>query len=972
MKKIKVRDWFFLFLIVVILVAAIIGNVVCYYQSGVITTALCGTGVSFEGENVQEALEEGDELCREMGQESIVLLKNNNTLPLPAAETKVNLFGYGACDNGFALRGIGSGSSSISDDSKVTLTSALNEAGISYNTEIVEAYDRLGWVNSVTAKSYVLQEPTIDFYSQDMIARAKSFSGTAIVVISRIAGENMQDELPRTQSLRTEKGTSTDNTRTNLQLSVHEEDLLDLVCENFANVIVLVNTSNAMHLGYLQREEVDAVLYVGLLGQSGAAAIPDLLYGKASPSGKITDTYAYAPETAPSFVNFWADGSSVQYVEDIYFGYKWFETADAENFWDDIDNEYGKGYEGVVQYPFGYGLSYTTFDWEATWPLGEGASFDSDETFTVKVSVTNTGSVAGKDVVEIYATPPYIAGGIEKSAVTLVAFAKTGLLKPGESEELTLSFDAYALASYDCYDRNANGYTCYELDPGDYVISLRTDAHTVKSGLSRTFTLDEELLIDADPVTGSEIANRLTDADAYAGLPIDGSTVGAETVYLSRADFAGTMPKAHAVFPKDPLGEIKRANEFYNDVYNTDSMPTTGVDSGLRLTTREDGSFATYNELSGSSSVSLVANEELIEELTDYDSPTWDKFMDQLTTDEIVNLVQFGGFGTRAAASVGKPAVFDTDGPAGFNDSVLAIDSSASSHNSGWTAYPSESLLGCSWDTGLLKRMGEAIGFQGYATNVSGWYAPGVNLHHSPYTGRNFEYYSEDALLSGKLAANVIAGAREYGVYCYIKHFAVSELGINPQGVNTWLTEQNLRENYLRPFEIAVKEGKANAVMTAFNRIGAVWAGANYATNVQILRDEWGFRGCVITDYSTGGGVGLMNIRQGIRAGNDLWLNPNTVTQNPMDRDDPTDLACAKAAAKNILYTYVSSYSSATGLRDINSVFAWWIIVLVGADIVIAASLTIWTIYIFKPKRSKKKKDESGVGETQGAAEIDK
>ena len=623
MKKLKVKDYFFLFLIAVILVAVIIGNVVCYYQSGVITTALCGTGVSFEGDGVQESVEQGDALCREMGEESIVLLKNNNTLPLYEADTRVNLFGYAACDNGFALRGIGSGSSAIGEESKVTLTDAFDAAGISYNTEIIEAYDKLDWVNVITSKTYILQEPTTEFYSQDMISRAKNFSNTAVVVFSRIAGENMNNELPRTQSLRTEKGTSTDTTRTNLQLSVHEEGLLDLVCDNFTNVIVLINSSNAMHLGELEREEVDAVLYVGLLGQSGAAAIPKILYGTVNPSGKITDTYAYAPETAPSFRNFYVEASSLQYVEDIYFGYKWFETADAEHYWDDVDNEYGKGYEGVVQYPFGFGCSYTEFDWEATeWSLGEGEAFAADETFKIKVNVTNTGSVAGKDVVEVYATPPYEKGGIEKSAVVLVAFAKTSLLAPGESEELELSFDAYALASYDCYDKNLNGYTCYELDAGDYTISLRTDAHTVKDGLARTYTLGEEILIDTDPVTGNEILNRLTDADAYAGVPIDGSTVGAEEVYLSRADFAATMPTAHAVAPKDPAGDIERASKFYNDVYNTDTMPTTGVDSGLRLTTHEDGTFASYSELAGSSAANLVANEALIEDLTDYNSPT--------------------------------------------------------------------------------------------------------------------------------------------------------------------------------------------------------------------------------------------------------------------------------------------------------------------------------------------------------------
>lgn len=948
-QKLKAGHILYLLAITIVLIALIVGNVFCYLYSGVITTALCGTGVSFGSTDAQKAYEEGDALVREIAGESIVMLKNDGLLPLDKSVNKVNLFGYAACDSGFLLRGVGSGSSTINEGGKLTLRGAFEEVGISCNTELLNGYEALKFPEYVAPNAYQIRNETSEFYTDAIIKNAKKFSNTAIVVIARNGGENIGvKEIPNTQTILTEKGTETNNMRTTLEATKYEEELLDLVCENFANVIVILNSANSMFTGFLNDKRIDAAFFVGLTGQSGTAGIPKVIRGDVTPSGKLTDTYAYDPNSQPSFHNYYKLDTSVQYLEDIYFGYKWYETADAEGFFDEVHNDYGDGYDGVVQYPFGFGLSYTDFEWTIKdTTVKDGGTFDENTAFTITVTVNNTGDYAGKDVVECYVTPPYEKGKVEKSASNLVAFAKTPLIEPGDSADVILEFTPYDFASYDCYDKNGNGFAGYELDAGTYGIKLMTDAHHVKGpDFIINAELEEEYIYEFDPVTEVEVYNRFTGRDAYADVPIDGSTVDAETTYLSRSDFAGTMPQAITHAPTDNSNSIGKAGTYKNDVYDTDVMPTTGKDAGLRLVTKEDGSPASFSDLN-SSGTALVANEELFEELSDYNSKTWSAFIDQMTVNELATLVQWGGFRTAAIVSIGKPRAYDTDGPAGYNNSVLS-NGTEQTESSGWTAYPCETIIGCSWDVELLGRMGTAIGMQGNATAVSGWYAPGVNLHRSPFCSRNFEYYSEDGLLSGKLAAALIQKVRSMGVYCYVKHFACDELGQNPYNTCTWLTEQNLRENYLKPFEIAVKEGGVNAAMSAFNRLGATWCGANGALLQDILREEWGFRGSVITDYAHGD---YMNIDQGLRAGNDLWLEPNENITYGMNRGDPTTVAAAKAAAKNILYTYVSTYNSATGLKLTDAVFPWWVAVLVAADIVVVGTAVVGAIFIFKLRK---------------------
>ena len=954
----------------VLLGGIIAGNIVCDTYSGVITKALCGNGVSFNGEEVEKASALGDELCQELEREGIVLLKNGNlkngnkALPLSAETTKVNLFGY-AATKGFLLRGIGSGSSTINADKRVDLTGALEKAGIEYNKEILSAYDsaKFGTRENNKSSPYELAEPSRDFYTDAMLQNAKEFSNTAIIVLSRNGGENI-GEIPLTQSLRTEKGTETDNSRTYLETSKYEDELIMMAHENFDNVIVLINSCNTMHLGIVDSDNVNAALYIGLTGQSGARAIPDILWGKANPSGKVSDTYAYDPETAASYANYIKQGGHIQYVEDIYFGYKWYETADTEGYWKNVNNGYGKGYDGVVQYPFGYGLSYTTFDWEIS-AITTDTTITKKGTLEFEVVVTNTGSVARKDVVEIYVNPPYTKGGIEKSSANLVAFGKTAELKPGQSQTLKLSFNAYDMASYDCYDKNNNGFKGYELEPGNYEIKFMTDAHNLKKCDNNILNYKVEsvgenigITYKMDPKTKQFVKNRMTGESAYLDLPVDGSSVNAAS-YMTRSDFATSFPTEHA---KNPTGDGGKSTKI-NDVYDTNTMPTTGVDSGLRLVTKEDGSKASKADLDGNGT-KLKANEELFKDLSNYNSATWNTLLDQMSLDDYTTLVEDGGFETQAIESIGKARAYDTDGPAGFNANVLSpTDSGAKSK---WTAYPSETLIGCTWSSELAFNMGLSMGVEAQATGVNGWYAPGVNLHRSPYTARNYEYYSEDGVISGKLAAEVIRGAKTNGLYCYLKHFVLSEPGPNPGGLNTWVTEQNLRENYLKPFEIAVKEGGANAIMSAFNRVGGIWAGASYPCLTQILRTEWGFRGTVITDYSDGGGLGGMNPEQGVKAGNDMWLNPNKGrNQAPLNTSDATSMACARTAAKNIIFTYIdtyqyakthdagddSRYSVEVGIRTTESVFAWWIPVLIALDVVAVSAIGLAVFFILKPKK---------------------
>ena len=968
------------------------GNVVAAAYAPMITTALCGTGVNFDSEEFQQATAMSDALCQEIAEEGIVLMKNqNNTLPLKyeqGQEKNINVFGWASSDNGFLLSGIGSGSSTISEAKKVTLLKALEDGGFTVNDDLVNFYRNYDSTNYGYNSSRIkLIEPEIDDYNafdKSMLSSAEDFSDTALIVISRVNGENV-GEIPMTQSKT--KGQKNDSSRTYLELSTQEEALIDYCGDHFDKVIVLVNSTNQMQLGKLDDPRVDAVLNVAITGQSGTRAIPKILDGSINPSGHLIDTYAYDYKKEPSYANRFKTGNHIMYNEDIYFGYRWYETADAEHYFDNETREgYDEngdekeltGYDAMVQYPFGHGLSYTTFEWsvDSFKIIENGEEKDvnatsnkitKDSKIELSLSCTNTGSVAGKDVIQLYYTAPYYQE-IEKSAINLVDFAKSVELEPSKTQkDIKVTLDSYDMASYDCYDMNENDFAGYELEKGNYQLKLMENSHVAKKMKDNAssvlqLVVDNDIQFDKDTKTGHEVKNRFTGEEAYAGVPIDGSTIYSndadKPVYLSRADFEGTFPNKALKSPTNSSA-VSTANNYTNHSLDQTTMPVTSQEGKYFLKTREDGSKATLNDLNGKGQKTIY-NEELIYKIgSDYDSKELADMVDQLSVDEAFAIVEDSGFGTPAIESIGKARSYDFDGPAGFNQNTQTGISSGE-----WTAFPSETLVGQTFSKRIAKLMGQSVGLEGMATNLQGWYAPGVNMHRSPFNGRNYEYYSEDPVLNGYMASEVILGAKSKGLYCYIKHFTLSEPGDNARNLNTWLTEQNFREMYLRPFEIAVKKGGANAIMSAFNFVGGVWAGANAAMNIDVLREEWGFKGSMITDWSDGSGS--MNTKKGVRAGNDIWLNPNSGhNASPLTNSDPTDVYCAKLAAKNVIYTFCETYNYfkhydtsldnspiIIGESQINPPFAWWIPLLVGVDVLVAGGLGAWLYFdvIRKPK----------------------
>lgn len=844
---------------------------------------------------------------------------------------------------------------------KVDLTDAFTEAGIEYNTELTKAYEATvdskfdadlrsgGSTGANVVES--LKNPGADFYTAELMNKAKAYSDTAVAVLSRWGAENGgQNEL---KSI----GTFADGTF--LELTAEEKIMFDKLQENGFNVIVLLNVCNNMELGFVKDYScIKACLHIGIPGQSGTAAIPKILNGTVNPSGKMSDILPYDYQTNdPVYVNAVKNNNDLVYQEGIYFGYKWYETADAEGVFDGVSNKYGEGYDGVVQYPFGHGLSYTTFSWEAEW--SGLTSLSPNGEYTVKVKVTNTGNEDGKDVVQLYGHAPYKAGGIEKAERVLLDFAKTPLIKAGGSETVELKFSTYDMASYDDYDKNGNGHRGYELDSGSYRFSVMKNSHDEISG--KDIQLSENIKYTEDPETGKTVGNLFTADKAYANCPIDGSTaLNTPVNYLSRNNKFANIPTASAGTSKSSVVN-NAANYRYTGYDNKDvSNIEYELDAGMYLVLADFGEEkrqATIEQLEGKdSSVALVFDTEILEYLAEYDNDEiWDIVLNQMTRSEVLDLIGLGGFQTVAVESIGKPRCQDKDGPAGFNNNVASPGKSCE-----YTLFPSESLLGCIFDKQTAYDLGVAQAKIGSAEgiNINGWYGPGVNLHRSVYNSRNYEYYGEDAVLSGKLAAETIKGAKEHNLYCYLKHFAVSEAGQNPKAVNTWLTEQALRESYLKPFEIAVKDGGANAMMSAFNRVGATLAGYNHAMLTDVLREEWGFRGSVITDWYTGGENYMTSHELGVLAGNDLWLCGSIKQSANLNLDNTAQKYAARQSVKNILYTYVDTYLTAssvgvTAAPQSALLTALWAVADVVLVIGIGVCVTFAVLPLFRKKKSE-------------------
>lgn len=954
--------------------------------------------VKTDKEKMEQYLEMGEKGAYDVQAEGTVLVENNGLLPLDeAAVKKINVFGW-ASTNWLAS---GSGSAqtlAIQTD----FLKALENAGIEYNTELSEMYEGFMSTNpykdalhNYAEKTCRLYEPSItdeNYYTKDLLAKAKDFSDTAIVVLGRYSGESI--DCPRVQYkiTETEKGkyeesdVVVDDSRTFLDISTEEEALLTYVAENYENVIVLVNNTNQMNLNFLATiEGIDACLVTGTTGINAAAAIPAIICGEINPSGRLTDTYAYDFATSSTYANsgvegegmytnadglYPADGvttnpnvgdnplyegvSYVDYVEGIYVGYKWYETADAEGFWDEVDKQYGKGYEGVVQFPFGYGLSYTTFTQEIvdTYPVTNPTqeemmtSSDTGRFFLTKdgevritVKVTNTGDVAGKEVVQLYYTAPYTKGGIEKSHVELCGFAKTKLLEPGESENVTITFEVEDMASYDCYDANKNGFAGYELEAGDYVIKVMKNAHELAGeNTAVTFYNPMNIQYPTSSATGAEVSNKFTGEAALDGVSVDGSDSGANITYLTRADFKGTFPTTIAA-NREMTDNLKDLNLYTEEDANafideSDDDIVTGADNGLLLYD-ENGFTELGLELGG-----------------DYNSEKWDDVLDQMTLEEMKTLVLHGYTKTMEAASVGKIQTKDYDGPAQMGGFANCIQGET-------TGFPNATVIAQTWNTELAYEFGLIEGAQAGELGIEGWYAPAANMHRTPFGGRNYEYYSEDEFVSGMMAAKTVEGSLDAGTFCYMKHLICYEQDSNRDSLYTWMTEQALREIYLEPFQTAIEEGGLSGIMTSYNRIGAVWAGGSYALMTGMVRDEFGFQGTIITDYSDHQNFMIMD--QALRAGGDLWMDGFVMGDFTYETESNSFKQELRRACKNILYMwanagYENAQYNATDEMDIIrpvetkqvSLVTW---IQLGWDVFAAVTIFLWVKGIAKRRK---------------------
>ena len=835
------------------------------------------TGIQSLSLTPEEAEQASRDMAQELESEGIVLLENKDSaLPLSSG-TPINLFGYASIDPIYG----GSGSGAGDNTNNVDLVQGLTNAGFSVNPDLVAFYQESGVSRpestGFSGANFTPAEVPASQYSADLLAAARAYSDVAVVVISRTGGEG--DDLP--QDMYAAGYSDVDDGSHYLELTQDEKDLLALVKEqDFAKVVVLLNTSNAMETGFLEEDGIDAALWIGAPGATGMNAVGQVLSGEVAPSGRLTDTWAYDLTSSPAYWN-----SSVftytnlenrhyfEYAEGIYVGYRYYETR-----W--IDNATGAcdetAYQAAVQYPFGYGLSYTTFAQSI-------ADYTADDTtIQMEVEVTNTGAVAGKDVVQVYYTAPYTVGGVEKSHVVLAGFAKTDLLQPGDSQTVTVSFAVEDMASY---DYSTSG--CYVLDAGEYAIKLMGNAHDVID--SRTYTVEQTIVYDAENPRASDTAAAVNQFDDV--------TDGQITQYVSRADWEGTLPTAR---PADKAASDETVAQL------TQAPVYTVEDSDPAITVADHG--LTLEDMAG----------------LDYDDPQWEQLLEQLSVEDMTNMIANGGWSTPAVSSVGKPATTELDGPAGINSLTSDLKG---------VRFPSQTIIGAAWNETLVEQFGQTLGAEAAADHVAGLYAPGANIHRTPFGGRNFEYYAEDPLLSGKLAAAEVRGSMSQGVYTYVKHFALNDQEANRLSLSVWANEQAIREIYLKPFELAVKEGGTTAIMSSYSYLGSTWAGASHALLTDVLREEWGFQGTVITD-SAMGNTSWMDVNLAIRAGGDMMLCLMGVT---LDSSSNTAQQAMRRACHNILYTEANSIAIAVAADT----SPYWVILLAILDVAVVSAVVL-------------------------------
>ena len=909
----------------ILLAFGIVANLVAFGPMSTMISLAAGGGTISE-----ESTDAATELCTDIAEEGIVLLKNDDsTLPLASGDN-VNVFGWASINPCYG----GTGSGALSDAfPMVSLLDGLRGAGLNPNQELIDFYTNYKADRpevGMWAGDWTLPEPAASLYTDELMNSAKEYSDTAIIVITRVGGEGA--DLPTDMAALAagtaedvgydqvyddtlNEGNDWDEGDTYLNLTNQEEAMVDLVCKNFDKVVVVYNGANTMELGFVdQYPQIKSVLWCPGAGQSGFSGLGNIIAGAVNPSAKTTDTFVYDLTATPTFNNFGmlhytnmdefaVDDtlpSFVNYVEDIYVGYKFYETAAAEGLID---------YDKTVQYPFGYGLSYTTF----SQTLNDVT--EADGVITVSATVTNTGSVAGKDVVEVYYNPPYTNGGIEKASANLIGFAKTQTLEPGASEDVTVTFNVEDMASYD--DKTAKAYV---LEAGDYVISINSDSHTVID--SKTYNVPATITYSGDNKRSSDEVTATNQFDYARGT----------ATYLSRADHFANYAEATAAPASCEMPADSKAT-FYN-ISNYDATtdddpdaeaPVTGTDGDVQLV-----------DLRG----------------LDYDDPMWDSLLDRLTVDEMNSLISLGGYQTNSIDSIGKVRTNDCDGPASINNNFTGTGS---------IGFPAAVMIANTWNVDIATSFGDSIGQMAEEMDVSGWYAPAMNIHRSAFAGRNFEYYSEDGFLSGQMAAHAVQGAATHGVYAYVKHFAMNDQETNRCGMLcTWSTEQAIREIYLKPFEIAIKQGGAQAVMSSFNYIGNRWAGGTKELCQTVLRDEWGFQGFVLTDYF--GVYGYMSADQGVRNGTDCMLvNYPTETSMVGSLTDGnisnSGLQAMRTATHNILYTVVNSRAYTE--ENLNPGMPAWQIGAITIDVVLVLIIVGLEVGVVRKGYTKRKEEEA-------------
>ena len=849
--------------------------------------------------NKAEAFANAQEVNLKLAEEGFVLLKNENAaLPMNKG-ARISVFSKNSVNLSYG----GSGSGGFDTSNNKNLYESLNDAGFVTNPTLKNFYESSQSGPVRTANSSDLDngdnqkiataETPQNKYTDAVKKSYADYSDAALVVITRIGGEGF--DLPRYQG-DSEGAVSPDSHY--LELDQNEIDLLTAVTDGtFKRVVVVFNTPSSFEATFLKdsayaafADKIDAAVWIGFTGSNGITALGEILNGDVNPSGRLVDTWAADFTKNPSFVNFGTgclpdttdkyDGGmyySVDYEEGIYVGYRYYETrgeTDGEDW-----------YNANVVYPFGYGLSYTTFDWT----VGDASASEIElgTTITVPVTVKNTGSVAGKDVVQLYASAPYTLGGIEKAHKVLVGFAKTKLLQPGESETVTVSFDPYSAASYDYRDANSNGFSGYELEAGEYTLYVSRNAHESEKAIALNLAADVQ--IGTDPTTDSEVVNRYTDSEDF--LDSDWQL----DAMLSRADWEGTWPtpqtaQQHA--GTDRLYEEIRSEEHNNPTdFDSEEYPWFGEEPTLTL-----------RDLLPS------AEAEGYEPVVSYDDERWEELMMGCDEEEMIALINNGAYHTLAMESVGLPATIHGDGPSGFTCFM------SKEQVNGTCQYVSEPVMASTWNINLMNELGEAIGEEGTigdkATGqpYSSIYAPGVNIHRSPFGGRCSEYFSEDPFISGMMGAAEVQGIQSRGVLPTVKHFVANEQETHRSigGDLSWLSEQALREIYLKPFEYTVKLGETRGIMTSFNRIGTRWTGGDYRLLTEILRNEWGFNGLVICDFNTI--PQYMIPRMMFYAGGSLDLaTQQSAMWTDCDTSDAGDAIVLMRAVKDVMYALVNS-----------------------------------------------------------------